>query len=234
MTNSEISEQPTDKNSKKTTMVLNKVFPISLIIIGVILVLFGLVSGSFFNDSGSSENTVINLPDKNNETESKDNSNTSKDEKTTKEDSTDQNKSKDDNKVDIKVDKDPKTSSTSTSQPSGVGSSQNNANNNTQIKDDDIVETGHTVKGLAKSAKNALEIKMTGIWKATDYVQSDLSKDAQLYTVQLGDTLWEIAEAYFGSGFEWTKILNLNSSSIGFLPNGEQALIFPNQVLKLK
>jgi len=236
MTNStDTSQQLEDKgadnsNNTKSKVLLNKMLPIFLIIIGVVLVSVGLLSGSIFNDNGSTQNTVINLPDKSDEAESKDKSNPDQNEKTSEQGKSDQNMSKDDNKAN----KDSKTSSTSTTQANGLGSAQNSSSNNTPIKDDDIVETGHTVKGLAKSAKNALEITMTGIWKATDYIQGDLNKDAQFYTVQLGDTLWEIAEAYFGSGFEWTKILNLNSSKIGFLPNGEQALIFPNQVLKLK
>ena len=53
------------------------------------------------------------------------------------------------------------------------------------------------------------------------------------YTVVEGDTLWEIAEAVYGSGFEWGRILNANCDSISYLPNGSQALIVPGQVLQL-
>ncbi len=71
----------------------------------------------------------------------------------------------------------------------------------------------------------------TGSWVANDYQQGDISGNS--YTVVSGDTLWEIAEAVYGNGAEWTRILQANSSSIGFLPNGSQALIVPGQVLVL-
>jgi nucleoid-associated protein YgaU len=70
-----------------------------------------------------------------------------------------------------------------------------------------------------------------GKWIATDYAQGDIGLGE--YTVQRGDTLWEIAEATYGTGFEWKKILDNNKDQIGFLPDGSQALIIPGQVLKL-
>jgi nucleoid-associated protein YgaU len=66
-------------------------------------------------------------------------------------------------------------------------------------------------------------------WIATDYRQGDISRGN--YTIKNGDTLWEIAEAVYGDGTQWVNILNANSESIGYLPNGQQALIFPGQVL---
>lgn len=68
-------------------------------------------------------------------------------------------------------------------------------------------------------------------WTATDYQEGDISGEE--YTVKDGDTLWEIAEARYGSGFEWTKIRDANSDQIGMLPNGTQALITPGQTLTL-
>lgn len=85
--------------------------------------------------------------------------------------------------------------------------------------------------GYQKSAANQMVIQSTGVWQATDYVPGDITQNE--YQVQLGDTLWEIAEGYYGSGFEWGKILNSNQSKIGYLPNGEQALITPGTVLVL-
>ena len=69
------------------------------------------------------------------------------------------------------------------------------------------------------------------MWVATDYKQGDIK--GSTYQVKSGDTLWEIAEAVYGNGTMWTKILNANASSIGFLANGSQALIVPGQVLSL-
>lgn len=68
-------------------------------------------------------------------------------------------------------------------------------------------------------------------WVATDYHQGDITGSS--YTVKSGDTLWEIAEARYGNGADWTKILDANSSNIGYLPNGQQALIVPGQTLVL-
>ena len=66
-------------------------------------------------------------------------------------------------------------------------------------------------------------------WVANDYAQGDITGNT--YTVVWGDTLWEIAEAVYGNGSEWTRILEANSSDIGYLPGGQQALIVPGQVL---
>lgn len=68
-------------------------------------------------------------------------------------------------------------------------------------------------------------------WIATDYEEGDISGSSHI--VKSGDTLWEIAEARYGNGADWTKILDANSSDIGYLPNGQQALIVPGQTLVL-
>lgn len=68
-------------------------------------------------------------------------------------------------------------------------------------------------------------------WAATNYEKGDIKGTS--YTVRSGDTLWEIAEGLYGNGAEWTKILDANKGSIDLLPNGQQALIRPGQVLVL-
>jgi len=68
-------------------------------------------------------------------------------------------------------------------------------------------------------------------WVANDYKQGDITGDT--YIVKSGDTLWEIAEAVYGDGSQWVKLLNANSSNIGQLANGQQALIMPGQVLNI-
>lgn len=99
-------------------------------------------------------------------------------------------------------------------------------------EDSEDVET-QEVSTEVKEARLESATKSTevGKWVATNYMEGDLENGN--YEVQRGDTLWEIAEAVYGSGFEWGKILDANSSSVGFLPNGSQALIIPGQVLVL-
>jgi len=48
------------------------------------------------------------------------------------------------------------------------------------------------------------------------------------YTVQAGDTLWDIAEKVYGNPYEWTKIFDANE--LGRLPNGN-VLIHRGNVL---
>lgn len=91
---------------------------------------------------------------------------------------------------------------------------------------------GDKLTAQDKSLLNQKEMARTGRWIATNYEKGDIAYGE--YIVKSGDTLWEIAEAVYGSGFEWTKILEKNKSSIGFLPNGEQALIIPGQVLVIE
>ena len=69
------------------------------------------------------------------------------------------------------------------------------------------------------------------MWVANNYEKGDIEGDT--YKVVEGDTLWEIAEAVYGSGFEWGRILEANKDSVGFLSNGSQALITAGQVLDL-
>lgn len=86
-----------------------------------------------------------------------------------------------------------------------------------------------TLGAKDKSAENIAKIEATGLWIATDYMPGDIGVGS--YQVKLGDTLWEISEAVYGDGNEWHKILERNSSKIGYLPNGSQALIEVGQVL---
>lgn len=83
----------------------------------------------------------------------------------------------------------------------------------------------------SKASQTQLLISQTGTWYATDYEEGDINPGN--YTVQQGDTLWEIAEAAYGDGALWTTILDANSSDVGFLANGSQALISPGQVLSI-
>jgi hypothetical protein len=51
----------------------------------------------------------------------------------------------------------------------------------------------------------------------------------QTYTVKSGDTLYDIAKKYYGSGSDYTKIYDANKKTMGSNPN----LIYPGQVLTI-
>lgn len=103
----------------------------------------------------------------------------------------------------------------------------NIAGGNSTRRDDSTTATAER-----KSTQTQTFINQTGVWRATDYVKGDIN--AGTYQVKLGDTLWEIAEAVYGDGAQWTTILSKNSTSVGFLPDGSQALIVPGQFLTIE
>ena len=52
------------------------------------------------------------------------------------------------------------------------------------------------------------------------------------YTVVKGDTLWDISNRFYGTGFSWTIIRDANPGKVGKLPNGN-VLIHPGQVFRI-
>jgi nucleoid-associated protein YgaU len=52
---------------------------------------------------------------------------------------------------------------------------------------------------------------------------------AQSYTIKEGDTLYDIAEQFYGDGNEWEKIYQANQEVIGDNPD----LILPGQQLTI-
>lgn len=94
-----------------------------------------------------------------------------------------------------------------------------------------VDENGMTARNEDEMSDVAGSSDYVSDWTATDYKEGDI--EAGEYTVQEGDTLWEISEAVYGDGAMWTKILETNSSDIGYLPNGSQALIVTGQTLMI-
>lgn len=86
-------------------------------------------------------------------------------------------------------------------------------------------------EGIEEVAGASTSKNTTTVWIATDYKQGEIKTGN--YRVQKGDTLWEIAEAVYGDGSQWYRILEANKDSIGFLPNGSQALIVTGQSLQI-
>ncbi len=94
-------------------------------------------------------------------------------------------------------------------------------------------ETGKVVTGAEGEVPGYVGVgdAVFTAWAPNDYVSGDIVGAS--YKVIWGDTLWEISEGAYGDNLEWVKIRDANSSEIGMLPSGEQALIFPDQVLVL-
>ncbi|MEK7595533.1 MAG: LysM peptidoglycan-binding domain-containing protein [Patescibacteria group bacterium] len=103
----------------------------------------------------------------------------------------------------------------------------------TDVKKEAPTETKptNTDKKVNGGVLSASTQQGSNTWLANDYKQGDV-KEAS-YKVRSGDTLWELAEAKYGDGGQWVKIRDANKGSIGFLPNGSQALIEIGQILVL-
>ncbi len=89
-----------------------------------------------------------------------------------------------------------------------------------EIKEPSVVSVGSTKVQVSSNSVAA--------WVANDYEFGDIN--AGSYSVERGDTLWEIAEAAYGDGSQWHKIADANS--ISYLTNGNP-LILPGQNLNI-
>ncbi|MEO6729526.1 MAG: hypothetical protein ABIM99_06420 [Candidatus Dojkabacteria bacterium] len=130
------------------------------------------------------------------------------------------------------TDNTPETNSDTPSDAS-EGASTTSIEESSDTTNSSVLPSGHTEDGYKKSLSTQTEINMAGYWIPTQYIAGDIPASNGKYTVQYGDTLWWIAAGHYGDPFKWTTIESSNYAQIGFLPNGEHALIFPNQVLVL-
>jgi nucleoid-associated protein YgaU len=97
-----------------------------------------------------------------------------------------------------------------------------------------VYNSDGTVAGASTQSSSKMEASSKRVspnWTARQISKNSI-KDAT-YKVQKGDTLWQIAQGKYGSGFEWTKILQANEDKVGFLPDGSHALIEIGQELVL-
>jgi hypothetical protein len=102
----------------------------------------------------------------------------------------------------------------------------------TTRKVDTIAKSTNSDNNLMEpnSSKNQ-GIDKTNVWIANDYEPGEITSD--MYEVTEGDTLWEIAEAKYGSGFFYNKIIEKNPDQIQKFPDGRIGLIQVGAVLKL-
>lgn len=97
-------------------------------------------------------------------------------------------------------------------------------------------EQGENGEQVAQNGNNSEQGNVAGttatggseVWEPTNYEPN--SQQGENHTVVTGDTLWEIAEAYYGNGGDWVKIADANG--VGYLANGNP-LIMPGQVLSI-
>ncbi|MBP7859731.1 LysM peptidoglycan-binding domain-containing protein [Patescibacteria group bacterium] len=101
---------------------------------------------------------------------------------------------------------------------------KNDSKTDSEIKKDEVKKAEDS-----KIEKSKVETK-NAKWVANDYEKNEFEKNSKKYTVQKGDTLWEIAEAYYGNGADWHKIADANN--VGNLSNGNP-LISIGQVLTI-
>lgn len=121
-----------------------------------------------------------------------------------------------------------------TDEGSEEGESVDEGDTNPEEESEDSSDSSDTTEegdSSGEEGESTPSGSFVGKWIATDYQTGDIAGDK--HTVVWGDTLWEISEARYGSGFEWGKIRDANFDIIGYLPNGSHALIIPGQVLTL-
>lgn len=58
-------------------------------------------------------------------------------------------------------------------------------------------------------------------------------EEINIYQVRKGDTLWEIAEAKYGSGFKYPEIIKKNPGKTFKFADGREGLIYEGTVLNL-
>lgn len=217
-----------DKKSRMQTIRENKAL-FSVLFLIAIIILAAISIGIYYAASTLTENTPdeqANVSSTQQDNDSQDTNDTSEEEEENEATETEEPTEEDSNQ-----DSETESENDSPEQTNGeVLSEQSNESSNEDESNDSNGSVTTTDQNGSSDTAVSGQIQ-TDRWSATDYRSGDITTPE--YTVSNGDTLWEISEAYYGNGAQWTQILNANASSISYLPSGEQALIIPGQVLNL-
>ena len=88
------------------------------------------------------------------------------------------------------------------------------------------------------SSKNKYQERVKNDTSSAATVRSEESieknpENKKIYIVKSGDTLWDIAEKNYGSGFKYHEIISKNPNKTFKFKNGENGLIYPGTELEL-
>jgi len=101
--------------------------------------------------------------------------------------------------------------------------SEEQAVSNEEMTKESKIATDTTKKEEIKTEAKSAEVvtnktPVSATYAVNDYNKGDIKEGK--YVVKEGDTLWEIAEAVYESGFEWQTIADANPSLVYTLVNG--------------
>lgn len=98
------------------------------------------------------------------------------------------------------------------------------------IGNPDIIHVGTPIR--IPNLEEQTSSTSTQVQNDSELENSAQTQEAQQQThlVVAGDTLWELSQKYYGTGYLWFKIRDANQNKVGLLPNG-RPLITPDTVL---
>lgn len=62
-------------------------------------------------------------------------------------------------------------------------------------------------------------------------VETGVVEAVEVKTIYKGDTLWGLAEIYYGDGMQWKKIWNENKDT---LKSGNPNRIYPGEIIRIR